>query len=108
MFFIPDLDKLSPDFIWFFLRIMDGETDPRCLLLAFKCFERIATTFPIGRYATAVAISSICRSVDIIYLPVGIYLSMSLILGHIAEELFDIISCYFPVEYIPVCDTDRS
>ncbi|XP_034049423.1 MMS19 nucleotide excision repair protein homolog isoform X2 [Thalassophryne amazonica] len=64
-----ELKGLGADFLFGFVQSMDGERDPRNLLLAF----RIATNI-------------IHRGYD---------------LGKFTEELFEVTSCYFPIDFSP-------
>ncbi|XP_019492091.1 PREDICTED: MMS19 nucleotide excision repair protein homolog isoform X2 [Hipposideros armiger] len=64
-----ELKGLGADFTFGFVQVMDGETDPRNLLVAF----RIAHDF----------------------------ISRDYNLGIFVEELFDVTSCYFPIDFIP-------
>uniref|UniRef100_A0AAQ6AE36 MMS19 nucleotide excision repair protein n=1 Tax=Amphiprion ocellaris TaxID=80972 RepID=A0AAQ6AE36_AMPOC len=60
---------LGADFVFGFVQSMDGERDPRNLLLAFQ-----------------IAKSIIHRGYD---------------LGKFTEELFEVTSCYFPIDFTP-------
>ncbi|XP_029383359.1 MMS19 nucleotide excision repair protein homolog isoform X2 [Echeneis naucrates] len=64
-----ELKGLGTDFVFGFVQSMDGERDPRNLLLAFKIAKNI-----------------IRRGYD---------------LGKFTEELFEVTSCYFPVDFTP-------
>ncbi|XP_041671102.1 MMS19 nucleotide excision repair protein homolog isoform X2 [Cheilinus undulatus] len=64
-----ELKGLGADFVFGFVQSMDGERDPRNLLLAFQ-----------------IANSIIQRGYD---------------LGKFAEELFEVTSCYFPIDFTP-------
>ncbi|CAJ1080596.1 LOW QUALITY PROTEIN: MMS19 nucleotide excision repair protein homolog [Xyrichtys novacula] len=64
-----ELKGLGADFVFGFLQSMDGERDPRNLLLAFQIANNI-----------------IHRGYD---------------LGKFAEELFEVTSCYFPIDFTP-------
>ncbi|XP_037610293.1 MMS19 nucleotide excision repair protein homolog isoform X1 [Sebastes umbrosus] len=64
-----ELKGLGPDFVFGFVQSMDGERDPRNLLLAFQ-----------------IAKSIILRGYD---------------LGKFTEELFEVTSCYFPIDFSP-------
>ncbi|KAI5079368.1 hypothetical protein GOP47_0004847 [Adiantum capillus-veneris] len=59
--------------------IIDGEKDPRCLLIGFHVVELATQMFPD---------------------PTGP-------IGRVSEELFGIISCYFPVSFNPAPDDER-
>ncbi|KAI3364757.1 hypothetical protein L3Q82_000968 [Scortum barcoo] len=64
-----ELKGLGSDFVFGFVQSMDGERDPRNLLLAFQ----------IAKYI-------IQRGYD---------------LGKFTEELFEVTSCYFPIDFTP-------
>ncbi|XP_078146912.1 MMS19 nucleotide excision repair protein homolog isoform X2 [Centroberyx gerrardi] len=64
-----ELKGLGADFVFGFVQSMDGERDPRNLLLAFQIAKNI-----------------INRGYD---------------LGKFAEELFEVTSCYFPIDFSP-------
>ncbi|NWY00383.1 MMS19 protein, partial [Nothoprocta ornata] len=64
-----ELKGLGADFTFGFIQVMDGEKDPRNLLVAFQIVRDL-----IGKnYA----------------------------LGPFVEELFEVTSCYFPIDFIP-------
>ncbi|KAK5880863.1 hypothetical protein CesoFtcFv8_021725 [Champsocephalus esox] len=64
-----ELKGLGPDFVFGFVQSMDGERDPRNLLLAFQIAKGI-----------------VLRGYD---------------LGKFTEELFEVTSCYFPIDFSP-------
>ncbi|XP_042623031.1 MMS19 nucleotide excision repair protein homolog [Cyprinus carpio] len=64
-----ELKGLGSDFIFGFVQSVDGERDPRNLLLAFQVARNI-----------------IQRGYD---------------LGKFVEELFEVMSCYFPIDFSP-------
>ncbi|KAM3860026.1 MMS19 nucleotide excision repair protein homolog [Diretmus argenteus] len=64
-----ELKGLGADFVFGFVQSMDGEKDPRNLLLAFQIARNI-----------------IHRGYD---------------LGKFTEELFEVTSCYFPIDFNP-------
>uniref|UniRef100_A0A8D0AX53 MMS19 nucleotide excision repair protein n=1 Tax=Sander lucioperca TaxID=283035 RepID=A0A8D0AX53_SANLU len=64
-----ELKGLGADFVFGFVQSMDGERDPRNLLLAFQIAKNI-----------------VLRGYD---------------LGKFAEELFEVTSCYFPIDFSP-------
>ncbi|XP_076025726.1 MMS19 nucleotide excision repair protein homolog [Genypterus blacodes] len=64
-----ELKGLGADFVFGFVQSMDGERDPRNLLLAFQ-----------------IAKSIIYRGYE---------------LGKFTEELFEVTSCYFPIDFSP-------
>uniref|UniRef100_A0A669DYB9 MMS19 nucleotide excision repair protein n=1 Tax=Oreochromis niloticus TaxID=8128 RepID=A0A669DYB9_ORENI len=67
--FPTELKGLGADFVFGFVQSMDGERDPRNLLLAFQ----IAKNLIHGGYD----------------------------LGKFTEELFEVTSCYFPIDFSP-------
>lgn len=67
--------SINNDFLYGFIQIIEGERDPRCLVLSFKLFQQVIT---------------------------------HLELGHLDEEAFEVISCYFPILYNPVCKLIKS
>ncbi|XP_060624210.2 MMS19 nucleotide excision repair protein homolog isoform X3 [Anolis sagrei] len=64
-----ELKSLGADFTFGFIQVMDGEKDPRNLLIAFQIVRDII----VKGYA----------------------------LGPFAEELFEVTSCYFPIDFNP-------
>ncbi|XP_061667031.1 MMS19 nucleotide excision repair protein homolog isoform X2 [Syngnathoides biaculeatus] len=64
-----ELKGLGADFVFGFVQSMDGERDPRNLLLAFQIARKI------------------------------IYRGYNL--GKFTEELFEVTSCYFPIDFTP-------
>ncbi|XP_070846034.1 MMS19 nucleotide excision repair protein homolog isoform X1 [Chaetodon trifascialis] len=64
-----ELKGLGADFVFGFVQSMDGERDPRNLLLAFQVARNI-----------------VHRGYD---------------LGKFTEELFEVTSCYFPIDFTP-------
>ncbi|MED6256867.1 mms19 nucleotide excision repair [Ataeniobius toweri] len=64
-----ELQGLGADFVFGFVQSMDGERDPRNLLLAFQ----IAKNIVLRRYN----------------------------MGKFTEELFEVTSCYFPIDFSP-------
>ncbi|XP_037547510.1 MMS19 nucleotide excision repair protein homolog [Nematolebias whitei] len=64
-----ELKSLGPDFVFGFVQSMDGERDPRNLLLAFH----IASNIILQGYN----------------------------LGTFTEELFEVTSCYYPIDFTP-------
>ncbi|XP_028586375.2 MMS19 nucleotide excision repair protein homolog isoform X1 [Podarcis muralis] len=64
-----ELKGLGADFTFGFIQVMDGEKDPRNLLIAFQIVRDII----VKGYA----------------------------LGPFAEELFEVTSCYFPIDFTP-------
>ncbi|NWR81159.1 MMS19 protein, partial [Centropus unirufus] len=64
-----ELKGLGADFTFGFIQVMDGEKDPRNLLVAFQIVRDLITK----NYA----------------------------LGPFVEELFEVTSCYFPIDFTP-------
>ncbi|XP_004680626.1 PREDICTED: MMS19 nucleotide excision repair protein homolog isoform X2 [Condylura cristata] len=64
-----ELRGLGADFTFGFIQVMDGEKDPRNLLVAFRIVQDI--------------------------------ISRGYSLGPFVEELFEVTSCYFPIDFIP-------
>ncbi|XP_021958376.1 MMS19 nucleotide excision repair protein homolog isoform X2 [Folsomia candida] len=65
---IEELKELSSDFVVNFLQAMDGEKDPRNLLLLFQMMPHVISTFDLGPFL---------------------------------EDFFEILSCYFPIDFSP-------
>ncbi|XP_057321632.1 MMS19 nucleotide excision repair protein [Microplitis mediator] len=64
-----DLDNLKlmgPDFVYGVISSMDGESDPRNLMILFDTLPIFLREFP---------------------------------LGHLTEEMFEVLACYFPVDF---------
>ena len=64
---------LGIEFVMGFITVIDGERDPRNLLLIFGMLPHFLATFP---------------------------------LGPLTEEMFEVISCYFPVDFYTVSVTE--
>ncbi|XP_062988576.1 MMS19 nucleotide excision repair protein homolog isoform X2 [Elgaria multicarinata webbii] len=64
-----ELKSLGADFTFGFIQVMDGEKDPRNLLIAFQIVRDIIVK--------------------------------GYVLGPFAEELFEVTSCYFPIDFTP-------
>ncbi|CAF3654754.1 unnamed protein product [Rotaria sordida] len=62
------VQQLGSDFVCNFIQSMDGERDPRNLVLCFQCLQYMTKYLDIEPYK---------------------------------EELFEIVACYFPMEYKP-------
>lgn len=70
-----DLDNLKlmgPDFVYGVISSMDGESDPRNLMILFDTLPIFLREFP---------------------------------LGHLTEEMFEVLACYFPVDFNSVTIT---
>ncbi|XP_076678333.1 MMS19 nucleotide excision repair protein [Andrena cerasifolii] len=65
---IEDLKAMGPDFVYGIITAIDGERDPRNLMLLYSILPRFMREFP---------------------------------LGHLTEEMFEVIACYFPVDFNP-------
>ncbi|KAK1125132.1 hypothetical protein K0M31_006471 [Melipona bicolor] len=63
-----DLKAMGPDFIYGVITTIDGERDPRNLMLLFSTLPHFMKEFS---------------------------------LGHLTEEMFEVIACYFPVDFNP-------
>lgn len=61
-----NLKSLGVDIVYGVINSIDGESDPRNLLIIFRIIPFFVKEFP---------------------------------LGHLTEELFEVIACYFPVQY---------
>ena len=61
-----NLKSLGYNFVVGFINSIDGESDPRNLVLLFRIIPYFVKEFP---------------------------------LGHLTEEMFEVIACYFPVHY---------
>ena len=66
---LTDAQKLGADFVFGYLQAMDGEKDPRNLIVAFACAQMVIHNFPLGVFV---------------------------------EDMFEVVSCYFPVDFAPV------
>ncbi|XP_031843171.2 MMS19 nucleotide excision repair protein isoform X1 [Nomia melanderi] len=65
---IEDLKAMGPDFVYGVITCIDGERDPRNLMLLFSILPQFIQEFS---------------------------------LGHLTEEMFEVIACYFPVDFNP-------
>ncbi|XP_073239400.1 MMS19 nucleotide excision repair protein homolog isoform X2 [Porites lutea] len=65
------LKKIANDFVFGFIQAVDGEKDPRNLLLVFELTRIIISNFSIDLFA---------------------------------EDLFEVTSCYFPIDFTPPAD----
>jgi hypothetical protein len=72
------IQALGGDFLEGLVAAIDGEKDPRCLLLAFRLVEIVPTTYENGRFPGGEAH-----------------------LKEAAEELFEVIAVYFPISFNP-------
>lgn len=79
------LVKCSEEFVLGYIQMLDGERDPRNLLLAFCSVLLIVRNLHFGRSSFSNSESN------------HVTLSDSLV-----EDLFDVISCYFPIDFSPV------
>uniref|UniRef100_A0A1I7WYJ8 MMS19 nucleotide excision repair protein n=1 Tax=Heterorhabditis bacteriophora TaxID=37862 RepID=A0A1I7WYJ8_HETBA len=69
MDFVLELNSLDKDLVIMFIKTVGGERDPRCLLLVFRLFIMVVSSYPIGPFV---------------------------------EDLFEVIACYYPVEFKPL------
>ncbi|XP_071948228.1 MMS19 nucleotide excision repair protein homolog [Antedon mediterranea] len=65
---LTELKKLGNDFVYGYMQAMDGEKDPRNLMIVFRCIPIIIQNFQFERFC---------------------------------EELFEVTSCYFPIDFAP-------
>lgn len=63
---LDDLRSMGPDFVYGVISAMDGECEPRNLMLLFNVLPSFIKEFP---------------------------------LGHLTEEMFEVIACYFPIDF---------
>ncbi|NWU24677.1 MMS19 protein, partial [Dyaphorophyia castanea] len=83
-----ELKGLGADFTFGFIQVMDGEKDPRNLLVAFQIVRDLIAK----DYALAA----------VPFLPSIFANTLSpLSAGPFVEELFEVTSCYFPVDFTP-------
>ena len=68
---ISALKKMGPDFVLGFIQSMDGEKDPRNLLVCFDDAEKIIAKLPFDVFV---------------------------------EDLFEVTSCYFPIDFTPLAN----
>lgn len=87
LYLIIALVECSEEFVLGYIQILDGERDPRNLLLAFSSVLVIIRNLHFGMYVTSV--SKLLKSRD-------------LYADSLVDDLFDVISCYFPVDFSPV------
>lgn len=64
---LEDLKKVE-SMVFGFIQVLDGERDPRCLLMGFHIVPQLVKHFDIGPFA---------------------------------EDLFDVVACYFPIDFNP-------
>ena len=63
---LDDLRSMGPDFVYGVISTIDGECDPRNLMLLFNVLPHFIKSFP---------------------------------LGHLTEEMFEVVACYFPIDF---------
>lgn len=66
---LEDLKSMGPDLIYGIISSIDGERDPRNLMLLFNILPYFIKEIP---------------------------------LGHLSEDMFEVLACYFPVDFNPV------
>ncbi|CAG7834724.1 unnamed protein product [Allacma fusca] len=66
---IGEIKSWASDYFMYFIQSIDGEKDPRNLLLIFQLVPISLNNFPLGPFV---------------------------------EELFEVLSCYFPVDFTPI------
>ena len=52
MFLRSDVCAMGSEFVFVFIQMMDGEKDPRNLMLCFDIVKTLATHFPLGIHET--------------------------------------------------------
>ncbi len=84
------LVEWSEEFVLGYIQLLDGERDPRNLVLAFSSIFIIVQNFTFGKFLTVNPVSVI-DSDQWFCCP-----------DSLTEDLFDVISCYFPIDFTPV------
>lgn len=114
-----ELKGLGADFVFGFVQSMDGERDPRNLLLAFQVAKSIihrgydlgerhadAASFPPRTFFFPLLLFDFLRTSQSAHSGSTALFSLPLIsclhLGKFTEELFEVTSCYFPIDFTPV------
>lgn len=113
-----ELKGLGSDFVFGFVQSMDGERDPRNLLLAFqianiiiqrgydlgegtrRCTHFLSVVFSVSLTFSLRFLSTAPFKHDPFFLPPVNFLSS--VSGKFTEELFEVTSCYFPIDFTPV------
>ncbi len=99
------MSSLKSDFVFAFVRCVDGERDPRNLLLAFHTFLDVVreipefTTFAEVSFPSSPLIIS-APAQDVLFLSRSLSLSLSLTYKPY-QELFEVVSVYFPITFTP-------
>ncbi|CAG2164351.1 unnamed protein product, partial [Oppiella nova] len=68
-----ELKAIGPQFIYGLIQLIEGERDPRCLLVVFRLVNSVVETLDLDPYT---------------------------------EDVFEVISCYFPVLFTPTPDDE--
>lgn len=66
------------------MRAANSERDPRCLLKIFQIFNIVVRNFFLG------------------YIKLLQNFLNMFFLGNLAEDMFELVACYFPINYEPV------
>ena len=45
---LEDMQEMGSDFVYLYIQMMDGEKDPRNLVIAFSIVNILASHFPLG------------------------------------------------------------
>ena len=51
---LSELKKLGTDFVYGFIQAMDGEKDPRNLVIAFQSARLVIENFPLGMFSNII------------------------------------------------------
>ncbi|RUS23468.1 Dos2-interacting transcription regulator of RNA-Pol-II-domain-containing protein [Endogone sp. FLAS-F59071] len=96
------LQKLGDDFTFGFTQILDGEKDPRNLLLAFELIKTIVHEFDISRHTEVIVVGLVwCYTLASVT-----FSSFNLrpCISYTIQDLFEVTFCYFPITFKPPPD----